>query len=252
MGFAVRGPMATGGEDPATTAWVNAVISDGGTVSAGRRTLINNLIVDLKASTIWTKLDRLWLWAAENTQSALRDLVATALAANASGTPTFTADDGYTMSGVVGITTNFNPATAGGLYTQNSAHVSFWAFDTPTVNVQAIGNGATRVAIYPSFTGNVFMKVNDNSGDAFATANPTGFYLANRSSSTARTGYINGTSIGSYGSVASVALDSQDIFAGTFSYDKTMSAFSLGMDVDSVQLTFYNILRTYMTAVGVP
>ena len=81
--------------DAATIAWVNQVVTNGGTVSAGRQTLVDNLIVGLKADGIWTKLERLWLFAAENTISALTDLVGLTLA-TANNSPTFTADVGYT------------------------------------------------------------------------------------------------------------------------------------------------------------
>src|SRR5215475_8332903 len=81
--------------DPATTAWVNAVVTNGGSVSNARKTLVNNLISGLKTDGVWTDLDRLWLYAGENQPSALTDLVATGLA-TAVNSPTFTTDNGFT------------------------------------------------------------------------------------------------------------------------------------------------------------
>lgn len=250
--FTNRGIMALSTEDAATAAWVAAVEGDGGSVSAGRRTLVNTLISGLKSDGVWTHLDRLWIFAAENSQSALRDLVGTNLASLLS-TPTFTADDGYTMAPSKGIQTGFNPTTASGLYVQNSAHISFWAFDTPTTGEAAIGQPSGGTNIYPSFGGSVFMRVNDSpETGGFAVSNGPGFFLGNRSSSTGRQGYINNSSIGSYGSSSSGAPNNETILVGNTNYATTISSASIGESVDSVRTAFYDRLRTYMTAVGVP
>src|SRR5262245_4406995 len=121
------------GLDAATTAWVNAVVTNGGTVSAGRQTTVNTLITTLKSAGIWTKLDRLWLWAAENQPSALTDLVGLSLA-TAVNSPCFTADRGYTGNGSTSyIDTLFDPTT-GTAFNQNSCHFSVWVrtLDTNT------------------------------------------------------------------------------------------------------------------------
>src|SRR5262245_26962066 len=99
-----------------TIMWVNAVVGDGGRVSSGRQTIVDALIKLLKSGSVWSNLDRLWLFAAENSQSALRDIKSFS-AATANGSPTFTTDRGYTgtnASSTVYINSNFNPSTAGG------------------------------------------------------------------------------------------------------------------------------------------
>jgi hypothetical protein len=45
----------------ATTAWVNAVVGAGGSVSAAQQTRVDTFIKALKAASIWTKMDRIWL-----------------------------------------------------------------------------------------------------------------------------------------------------------------------------------------------
>ena len=49
---------------------------------AGKK-LVNDLIVGLKTDGVWTKLDRLWIFAAENAKSSIIDMVGLA-----SSTPT--------------------------------------------------------------------------------------------------------------------------------------------------------------------
>jgi hypothetical protein len=106
--------------DPATTAWVNQVVTNGGTVSGGRQTIVNTFIVCLKTNSLFTTFDRYWLLAGENTQSALTDMVGLVSATNSGAT--FTASTGYAGNGsTTFVNTNFVPSTNGVNYTQNSA-----------------------------------------------------------------------------------------------------------------------------------
>src|SRR5262245_42144212 len=67
--FACRGPLLIptgGGLEAETTAWVNAVVADGGSVSGLQQTRVNNLIAGLKTDCLFTVLDRLWLYGGES------------------------------------------------------------------------------------------------------------------------------------------------------------------------------------------
>src|SRR5215475_5462531 len=66
--------------DSDATAWSNQVTTNGGTVSSTRLGLISDLISGLKTDGIWTKLDRQWIYAAEDQPGALTDLVGLTLA----------------------------------------------------------------------------------------------------------------------------------------------------------------------------
>ena len=65
-------------------------------------------------------------------RNSLLNLCGTSFTATAVGSPTFTTDNGYTGGAygntTVGLNTGFNPNTAGGNYTTNAAHLSFWSF----------------------------------------------------------------------------------------------------------------------------
>src|SRR5215813_10721680 len=112
--------------DSATSAWINAVVLNGGSVSRQRAMLVDDLIVGLKADGIWTKLDRLWLFAAENAKTALTDLVGLTLA-TAVSSPTFTIDKGYAGNGTSSyIDTGFNTSTSGVNFTLNTSHLAVW------------------------------------------------------------------------------------------------------------------------------
>jgi hypothetical protein len=59
-------------------AWQTSVISAGGTVSPQQLVRVSTLIRGLKVDHVWEVHDRLWLFAAENSTQARRDLVARA------------------------------------------------------------------------------------------------------------------------------------------------------------------------------
>src|SRR5215831_13637080 len=94
--------------DAATLAWVAAVVGDGGTVSATEKGYVDTLIVGLRADGLFSKLDRLWLLASENTHQAKIDIIALQ-SFTLTGSPTFAANAGYTGVGDTGIDTNFIP-----------------------------------------------------------------------------------------------------------------------------------------------
>jgi hypothetical protein len=128
---------AAGGIDAAALAWRAAVIAGGGTVSAPRLLLVGALAVSLKSAGVWTSLDRLWLLAAENTQSALIDIKAVA-PSTAVAAPGFTVDRGYQGNGTTAyIDSGFNwqvPSIGANHYVQDSAGFGVWC--------ETLGSGA--------------------------------------------------------------------------------------------------------------
>ncbi len=259
------------GFDAATTAWVAAVVSNGGTVSGARQIVVNSLIVSLKADGIWTKLDRLWLHAAENEPSALTDIVANVLATEFN-TPAFAVDLGYTGedSGTPGhfIKTGFIPSTSGVTYIQNSAHISAWVVgNIASANggcLLGASNGGAFTDLYATYAAdnNVYGRINDSgaSGGQGTSVTRAGQWLANRDSSTTSQVYQNGSLFSSpnqvSGTPTTVELYITCENANGSSVGGTpnqIAMVSMGGGFNGTDVTnFYNALRTYMTAVGVP
>lgn len=266
--------------DAATVAWVNQVVTNGGTVSTGRKTTVNTMIVSMKSAGVWSLLDRLWILAAENSISARTDMVGLTLA-SVVGSPTFTTDRGFT-----GTDTGFNGATnyldsgwkpnTGVNFTQNACHVSGWS----TTNNAATNGGAflgvsdtvtgvSETDIIATFTdGNVYARLNDASGSGSQGAPSTrqGHWLTNRSSSSSTTTYQNAsalspetvtsgprTDLNMY--ICAANLGNSGTNQPSFGTPNQIAMASVGGDLTSVTsgvTNFYNALRTYMTAVGVP
>jgi hypothetical protein len=259
--------------DAATIAWVNAVIANGGSVSNGRKILVDNLIVGLKADGLFTKLDRLWLFAAENQPSALTDIIADQLA-TAVNSPTFTTDRGYTGQDqnvpTQYIDTNYNPSTNGVQYTQNAAHASAWCVGNvaPSVGGALMGLNAaatTVTDIYDTFSdGNVYARINEGtpSGSQGAPGTRAGQWLINRSGSGATQLYQNGSLFSSPNSTSG-ALANGNFFVTCENFPpppttnngtpNQVAMASMGGNLNGTDASnLYSRLRTYMTAVGVP
>jgi hypothetical protein len=249
-------------------AWEAAVVAAGGTVSSGRKTLVGTLIAGLKTDGIWAKLDRLWLFAAENTQSALIDLVkagASSSAATAVNSPTFTTDLGYTGNGSSAyINSNFNLTTSAVNFTQNSACVFGWSNTAGRDDAALWGMSATNdyTRLYPNYFNNTGYQINGTAAGYFLvlpiTGN-TGLWATNRSAASGTACqqlYLNG-SVGDTNSAASGSLPNETIrflAESTLSFSsKQIPCGGIGASLNATeQANLYSRLRTWATAVGIP
>ncbi len=249
--------------DAATLAWVAAV--GAANVTATRKDLIDNLIVGLKGDGIFSKLDRLWLFAAENTASALRDLVGTNLATS---TAAFQIDRGYTGDGSsTFVDTTFIPP--GTNYLQDSASIGIWAVTVGTGpggqlhGWRSAGNvSGGHVSVH--FNGTTELDGCANTAGAAqqsATATPTKFGMANRSGTNAVQLYSDGTQTGTDTPASDVLTGAVSFYVcarnsnGAFNSpsDEQIACASMGGSLTSAEAgNLWTRLRTYMTAVGVP
>jgi hypothetical protein len=259
------------GPDVDLTAWAAAVVAAGGSVSSGRQTLISNLIKGLKTDGVWTKLDRLWITAGENTQSALIDLVARSTATVVS-TPSFTVDRGYAGEDVATATkyidSNFTPSVHGVKYTQNSAHYSAYCItnNIPSSGGAVMGTDPSGSTVFVDFYlnlgggANMYGRINDGTASGAQTAPSTriGHWLINRSGASATQVYQAGSLYASPNAVSG-ALPAIDIFFLTINWQgsvsssspNTFAAFSMGGSLNSTEAAAFNTrLGTYLTAVG--
>jgi hypothetical protein len=205
-------------------------------------------------------LDVLHCLATQDSTTALLNLVSSSFNAVLVGTPTFTADQGYSATTNANRLTSYNAKTAGGFYTLNSASMGCWCFNTPTDGCAPLGmtNAATQGEhLIPSLSGSCFMRVNDgpNTG-GFVLANSAGFFLGNRDSATTRQGYKNAVSIGSYGVAPSESLLNNDTFSLGYSQNQssdmasTLSIVVFGGSLNSTLAgNLYSRFNTYMGAV---
>ena len=256
---------------PGTGAEATAFLARTSGLDATHTSAYAALIDGLVADGVWPKFDVLHIYATQNTATAQLNLVSSSYPATLGGSITFTADRGYTGDDggqATFINTGFNPATAPSpKYVQNSAHLSAWSLtSTPPSSgnpIMGYRGASINTLIYPVTGGNVaYFIINNAYGANVANANSLGHYIATRSAFNSVLGYRNGASFYT-GSEASGAVQNINIFVlsdfnsnsgGHVESSALQTAMaSIGSSLTAIDVTnFYNRLRTYMTAVGVP
>jgi hypothetical protein len=256
-------PVLFGGIDAAAREWAIAVTAAGGTVSSAQMRRVSMLIRSLKSAGVWSSLDRLWLFASENTTQALIDLKARATA-TAVNSPTFTASRGYLGNGSNAyIDSGFNASTAGGNYVRDDASFGVWVETGHTNTGQAqgyIGNDETNFSHILQDDTAAVGSVNANSADAsFTFSTRLGLWHAQRTASNAQALFQNGASVAA-SSNASVALVNRNVFIlasnnGGVAYRPVAARIAsahIGKSLTAGQnAAIYSAERAYMTAVGV-
>lgn len=229
--------------------FLNRLNSDPG---ATRKAAYAALIDGLVANGIWSKLDVLYILAANMQNNALINLINANYTCSLSGSPTFTANSGY--SGTSGnsdfVSSPYNYSINGVNFTQNSAHLGAWVasgIDGVQTCIAPYSNpGGTDENLYPSFSGSLYIRVNDSGAGSggFSVASPVGFSVGNRSSSTDRQIYKNGVSIGTPTQTSKSPIN--DMLAMARSSYVVTSLVSVGGSLSSTDVSnFYSVLNKY-------
>lgn len=225
-----------------------------------RKTLIDNLIVALKANGVWAKLDLLYVPAAANSQHAALNWK-TPGSFTLTGSGTFTVDRGYTFDGTSQkYDTGFNPATTTGrLQSLNSATLGGYFLPTSTTAQTTIGNTNCQILtrISNAHTGRVHGATATTTGSL--TGADKGFTIFARVDATNQTGK-NTNSLKTVGPTtvagASTSITSGNFFLGggngatVFSNTEIRLAL-FGMGIDSAAwASTYTAIFNYMNALG--
>lgn len=252
--------------DTDAQAYFTAAEGAGATFTAGLKGHINTLVLGLKTDSLWTKLDRLWLFANETAAGALMDIkgLDTATAVN---TPTFTANQGYAGNGSTSyINTTFNPSTDGSAYTQNSAHMMLYNRTARTSGAGSPSNcgtfnGSTILSHITPYGGSDAQGgLNDLTPVTVAyQADASGCWIISRTSSSAQALYRAGASIASSGASNSVGINNLAVFVGGLNNSGSLgfatadqhAAFSAGGALDATEAANLNTrIEAYMDALG--
>lgn len=228
-----------------------------------RATIIDSTITSLKSSGAWAKKRAIYFLAAADAQAASLNWKSPGsnTITVVTGTPTFTADSGYTFNNTNALDTNFNPS--GGGISLNSESLSVYILNNVAANTFALGTSQTAIIPRRSSGDNVsgFSQNNTSTtGTAGTYSTSVGLTAFDRSGSTGFTVYKNGTSIETL-SRASVSVDTSDLFIG----GKNNGAGSLGTSAGAHLISYvsmgdsltsgensgeYSAVSAYMTAVG--
>lgn len=153
---------------------------------------ISQLVTDLKAAGVWSKLTELWVFDKEGSAPELINWIAASAGSPAtlSNAPTYTSKLGYQGNGTTSeLLTGVNATAA---FAQDSAHMGVYVETAGTGVALSTGNGVIQPG---SGANNCFMRLN-NAGSATINCPATGHFIASRTASNLTTFYRNGASVG--------------------------------------------------------
>lgn len=182
-----------------------------------------NLINGLVSDGVWSSLDALYFTATDTEVHAKLNLIGTSYPLTKTGSISFLADQGFSIvadSASDYITTGFNPSTAGGLYTLNSAHLAVGNEVNAGSNTSRMGahnSNNPAALLYVKFGGNTDQaRINTNSfgGTSYTDTNAIGRFIGSRTASNLSKQYKNGVEVASSTDASSSLVNLEFLFGG--------------------------------------
>jgi hypothetical protein len=206
-----------GSFDAATTAWASAVVTAGGTVSGTQKGFVDTLIKGLKTDSVFTKLDRMFLLAAENTQQAFIDIVNLGTATDHS--TTFTANAGLHGGSGNYLDSGFAPS-GGTNFLLNSASFGIYNLTNRTADAGShtdmgvLDSTNSSYIQINAFGNSIVGALNDGATIGTSASQARGFWIISRTTSLQVDCYLNGntTPINSTSSGAAGGRSANNIF----------------------------------------
>jgi hypothetical protein len=228
-----------------------------------RKSLIEQLINDLKSAGIWDKLDLLYVMAAHHEQASRLTWKSPGdFTLSPQNSLPFTTDRGWQGDASSGASaklhlTGWNPDTHAVNFQQDSACIFMY------VNIAddngAIGSGHGNVTgssrcFTNSGTGIIGARVNDSTLVQFATATRTGLISGNRNGANNRQIYKDGSIVVDRTDVASTGFTNQELNVcgrGGFSSRDRVAAFGVGASLNATEQSDLNeALFDYLQPIG--
>lgn len=221
--------------------------------SYAQQILQNQMVISLKDSAIWDELDVFYVLAndADRNMTALNWKNPDTLALTFNN-GVHTPNQGWATSGSPSITINFN-IKYGVQYTQNDAHYGLWFYNSVAnysggSPFESILSGTRTNQFTPNTGGSFYYRVNSSASAGTAAAGSTnGFFMGNRTSSTAVNLYRNGTLVQSDTKTSTTIPDGiSTVISGA--YAPIISFISFGSNINAQASAFYSVLNTYLSS----
>lgn len=181
--------------DPDYLAWAAAV----GSVGATQATATHALILSLKAHSLWTTQDRIWLHASENPTQALT-CIKSLTVASAVNSPTFNANQGYTGDAASAYIDTNTVLSSLSNYTTDDGSISSYIRNNRTsdANEASFGSydGINSSMMFPLGAGLFIYDVNNTPFGAnnFSNSSTRGFWTSVRTATLVLATYKNSSS----------------------------------------------------------
>lgn len=212
-----------------------------------RKRTVDRAVRSLKTAGLWDKSDVIWAVGADS-QASLIDWKTGATKPANSGA-TFTADLGFTGNGTSAyIDSNFNPATAGGKYSQDSCTLVGWKNESAQDSKRFMGEGSVS-HIWPRYTDDlVYYRMNGSADATAASTDGSGLWAMARTGSAAHRVDRNGVTVqsGTNASSAPASANLNWLYGGDYTAGTVRLGMILGGTVIDETRALYDIWAAYL------
>ncbi len=238
-------------------AFFDRVTAAGGSLSLTEQNAVNQLVLDLKANSIWALMSAIYPMVGASAAACAQNLKSSSYRGTFSGGWTF-ASTGVTPNGTNAyMDTGLNPSSS--TLTQNSTHISSY-IRTTSIGVLLGVDVSYRLWIAPNFNGTQkYVEINSGATTAPSgtISSSVGLWIGSRIISSTSKLYLN-NSINYTASSTSAGLDSANIYlsarntapAANFSSAQCALA-SIGSGLSDTQAAnFYTNVQTFQTSLS--
>lgn len=239
--------------DADAVAFFNRVTTAGGSLSLTEKQAVNQLVLDLKANSLWTPMKAIYPMVGASAAACAQNLK------SSSFTGTFTSGWTFASTGVTGngasayMDTTFNPNTSSNA---NSKHMSYYSRNNFSNCQIGVINSIIDQLYYVA--GAYYNVLSTTSFTPITTATTKGFVVASRTTSTSGcTTYVNNSNLGNDGLTTSgnpngnLWLNARSPSAGGTSSNNECAFSSIGDGLSGTQASnFYTAVQAFQTTLN--
>jgi len=263
LGIRVGNASISGGFDADAQAYFDRVTTAGGTLTTTEKTAVNQLVIDLKANSLWTPMKAIYPMVGSSAAACAQNLK------SSSFTGTFTSGWTFASNGVTGngtnayMNTNFAPAS--NLTLSSGHHSVYLRTNLPISTSVAFGVEqivTQRMVLYPyAFNLGWISDLYDNTTSRLisSTGPSTGFILGTRASSSSHKLFKNSVQLAASTSATIGTLPTLNYYLGGYNVNGTPSFYSANQIAfhsigdgltDTQAAAFYTNVQTFQTTLS--
>jgi hypothetical protein len=244
--------------DADAVAFFNRVTTAGGTLTTTEKQAVNQLVLDLKANSIWTPMKAIYPMVGASAAACAQNLKSSSFTGTFTSGWTF-ASTGVTPNGTSAyMDTNLNDNTSLNL---NDVHFSVYLrtnSDGVKVDLGLFNNTIAGINIFPRLSNLQYTRLHEEDVNTVATTDSRGFRLGVRNTSTTKNVFINNTktaftSTSTSKVVANIylgAMNNTSLGARFFS-DRQNAFASIGDGLTDTQASnFYTAVQAFQTTLS--
>ena len=242
------------GFDPDAQAFFERVTTAGGSLSATEKQAVNQLVLDLKANSLWTPMKAIYPMVGASAAACAQNLK------SSSFTGTFSSGWTFASTGVTPNSTFMNTGlNVSSNLSQNSTHLSYYSrTNISSTQVEMGVTGANSTYLLYSYSGVAYSAINESTQAPRTTAaSPTtGFLIGSRISSSEERYFTN--NVAQTRTANSTGLANLNVFLGCYNIGggaqfstKECAFASIGDGLTDTQASnFYTAVNTFQTTLS--